>query len=258
MTHNDYTFGDHATAAERLEALAEVFNPTSHEFLRRHGPPRPRLCLELGSGPGLSTRMIHSALAPEALIALDASPRLLARAREHVPQGVRCVEHDVTAPLPVQDADAIVSRFIVTHIDSPQVAIRGWLDALAAAGRLLLEETAELVSDNPELCRYYELVGVLQRAAGQDLYVGRRLAELVEQAEGRVVHASLDVLLIPACRMARLHSLNLPTLRQRDVVKERYDDAELDALQRSLERIAQGASEATVRVTMGRCVASRG
>ncbi|HXQ57593.1 MAG TPA: osmotically inducible protein OsmC, partial [Actinomycetes bacterium] len=72
-----YAFGDSALAARRLGLLAQVFEPTSRSFLTdaaAHpvGPP-PELAVDLGCGPGHTTRLLVSVLGPRRTLGLDQS-----------------------------------------------------------------------------------------------------------------------------------------------------------------------------------------
>ena len=255
MTGNDYTFGDNDSAARRLEALSDVFDPISAQFLGRYAPSSPLLCVEIGCGPGYSTLAMHRAVRPNELVALESSTRFIELARIRVPADVRVVNHDVTTPLPVSNAALIVSRFVLTHLHDPSAALSLWLQALAPSGVLMLEEMGKLESSDPTLMKYYELVTMVQRAAGQDIYIGQKLSTLVESAGGIARHFSLDVFEIPQQRMARLHELNLPTLRKRSVVLEQYTESELDELQSRLCQLSIAPEIGHVRATMARCVA---
>ena len=81
-------------------------------------------------------------------------------------------------PLPVDPADVVHARFLLTHLAAPVEALRTWAGALAAGGRLVLHEVAALDSADPVLHRYYGLVADLQRHHGQALDIGDRLAAL--------------------------------------------------------------------------------
>ena len=64
-------------------------------------------------------------------------------------------------------------------------------------GRLAMEETAGVASDEPALARYYELVERMQAAHGQRMYIGRDLARLGESAGWIVESAALQPVVLP-------------------------------------------------------------
>ncbi|HTF32264.1 MAG TPA: class I SAM-dependent methyltransferase [Myxococcota bacterium] len=53
-----YAFGDSAVAAERLALVAQVFEGPSRTFWCSFAPAGPRLALDLGCGPGHTTRAL--------------------------------------------------------------------------------------------------------------------------------------------------------------------------------------------------------
>jgi|SRR5215210_2313392 len=60
-----YSFGETELAAERLRLVSEVFDPTSEAFLFESVRTRPRLALELGCGPGFTTRLLSRTARPD-------------------------------------------------------------------------------------------------------------------------------------------------------------------------------------------------
>jgi ubiquinone/menaquinone biosynthesis C-methylase UbiE len=89
------------------------------EFARRHAV-RGKRVLELGCGPGRAAAALasrHGAL----VTALDASPAMLAAARERVPDGVELVEGRAES-LPFDDErfDAVLANFVVHLLDRPR------------------------------------------------------------------------------------------------------------------------------------------
>ncbi|MET0287644.1 MAG: hypothetical protein ABW352_24365, partial [Polyangiales bacterium] len=163
--------------------------------------------------------------------------------------GIELVQHDVTTPLPVR-GDVLVSRFLLTHLRDPVDTLRTW--RMSSPTLLILEELVKMQSELPVLSRYYELVALVQRAAGQDMHVGARLGELAVQAGFSLESYCVQPLELPVRAMAKLHALNLPTLRTQAVVAQHFATAELDAMQRSLEQHALEGS-GVVRVDMARC-----
>ena len=94
------------------------------------------------------------------------------------------------------------ARFLLTHLPNPGSALRGWTASLAPGGRLVVQETARLTSSTPALRRYYELVSEVQRAHGQALDIGDRLADLAVGSGARLLHAGTRRLRPPvtSCR----------------------------------------------------------
>lgn len=186
-----YTFGDNPTAQHRLELLAQVYRPATEAFLRRWAPQEPALAVDLGCGPGHTTRLLHETTRAVRTIGLDSSPRYLRAAAAAAPAGVTFGAADVARPpLPVPAADVVFARHLLTHLAHPVTVLRTWVDAVRPGGLVLVQETALLTSSVPQLRRYYQLVAALQERHGQALDVGARLGDLAAAAaavEGRQI-----------------------------------------------------------------------
>jgi trans-aconitate 2-methyltransferase len=242
---SSYTFGDNDVAAERLRHLAEAFGPSSRAFLARLAREPIRTAVDLGCGPGYTTALLQHVTGAPAIVGLDSSPRLLGRARRQAPRRLAFAEHDVTrAPFPAPPADLIFGRFIVTHLADAQGAIGAWMSAAAPHGRLALEETAGVASDEPALARYYELVERMQAAHGQRLHIGRELAALGRGAGWVVESEQVAPVVLPGAVAARLHALNFRTWRHDPFIAATVPAAELDALGAALDELAAGARPA--------------
>jgi len=258
-TSDVYTFGDDPVAARRLDLLAHVYEQPTRSLLARWAPARVGVAVDLGCGPGHTTRLLHAVLEPRRLVGVERSPAYAALARERLADlpGVEVVEDDVTQPLPVRNADLVFARFLLTHLAAPTAALRGWARALAPGGRLVVQETARLVSRDPALGRYYELVGELQQRHGQALDVGARLDELAAEAGLVTERAAIRPLQQKPREMAALHVLNLRTWRH-DPEAADLDDEELDALDEALVAIARGGPAEPVEQDLGELVVTAG
>lgn len=256
-----YTFGDTPTAARRLALLAEVFDPPTRALVAAWRPERVGHAVDLGCGPGHTTRLLHEVGGARATTGLERSSDHVDRARVGLPPGVDVVQHDVTvAPLPVPPADLALARFLLTHLADPAGALRVWAGALAPGGRLLAQETARMASTVPALARYYELVAELQRHHGQALDVGRRLEDLARATpDVRLVHAEVPTLRPPVRAMAALHAMNVRTWRDDAYARTAFDPGELDALTAALDALAAGGagSDAEVEVDLAGVVLER-
>ncbi len=249
-----YTFGTTPDAARRLDLLAELFAPRTTDLLARWAPRAPAHAVDLGCGPGHTTRLLHAASGAVRTTGVERSPGFLAAARARPVPGVAYIEADVTrSPLPVEPADVVHARFLLTHLAAPRDALALWADVLRPGGRLVLHEVAALDSADPALHRYYDLVAALQRHHGQALDVGGRLAGLGAAAGLTVVHADVVAWRPDPAAMAGLHVLNLRTWRDDPFIADGVAASELDALDADLVAIARGRAWRA-----GRAVARRG
>ena len=259
-----YTFGDDDVAARRLDLLAHVYAPATRALLARWAPPTVGLALDLGCGPGHTTLLLHELTGAARTVGVERSPAYAAAARAYLADvpGAEVVEHDVTTsplPLPIRDGDAagadlVFARFLLTHLSQPRRALEVWAEALAPGGRLVVQETARLVSRDPALGRYYELVAELQALHDQALDVGSQLPELAAAAGLQVEHAARRPLNQRPAEMAALHVLNLRTWRH-DPMAGGFDADELDALDEALVAIAKGGPAEPVEQELGELVA---
>jgi len=237
-----YTFGDNDVAAERLRHLADAFAPSSRAFLARLAREPIRSAVDLGCGPGHTTALVQDVTGARTIVGLDSSARLLARARRQAPRRIVFAEHDITSvPFPAPPADLIYGRFILTHLAAAEQVAAAWVGAVGPHGRLALEETAGVTSDEPALARYYELVERMQAAHGQRMYIGRDLARLGQAAGWIVESAAMEPVVLPCAVAARLHALNFRTWRHDPFIAATVDAAELDALGAMLDQLASGA-----------------
>jgi len=243
-----YTFGDHEEASRRLRRLAAVYEPETRgllELVRDSDHPRTyRLAVDLGCGPGWTTQLLDAVLKPQRTVGLDSSERYIAEARLNCPT-LEFLHHDILeTPFPVIAPDVFLCRFLLTHLASPQTALRTWADAAAPHATLLIHETEWLESPHPALRRYYELVDEMQRHYGQELYVGATL-DVSIAGTGWQIRKNQNLVLEKSAReMAQLHLPNLRTWGRNEFAAQAFDRRELDELEAALDYIASGASEA--------------
>jgi SAM-dependent methyltransferase len=253
-----YTFGDSDLAALRLRLLAEAYEAQSRAFLGRFCEQPPHSAIDLGCGPGYSTRLVQEVTRATSVTGIDASEDHLRRARAEAPPGIAYVQHDLrVTPFPIQGAEFVFERFLLTHFAEPQKALQSWAGLLRVGGKLLVQETSRLESDDPDLSRYYELVGALQRHYGQALDIGRELGVLAANGEFEVLHFEERVVFQPAAVMARLHALNIVTWSRDPAAALLFDARELQELKGRLDEIASGRPCAPVRAGLGELVAVR-
>jgi SAM-dependent methyltransferase len=248
-----YTYGDTSFAADRLDLVARVFEPTSLPFMRRAAPPHPDLALDLGCGPGNTTRLLARALRPARTVGLDRSSAFLERARRDAPRGTEFVEHDVFAtPFPVGPASVIYCRLLLAHLpDRPEVVAR-WSTQLELGGALLVDEIEDIRSDEPAFVEYLPIaIGVVERSGGQ-LIAGPELAVMHDPPAAARISDEVVTLEATASQIAPIFGMNLDVLVERGEVEPRPE------LARALSEVAErggGAIEWRMRQIAFRRVA---
>ncbi|MGD0941712.1 MAG: class I SAM-dependent methyltransferase [Terracidiphilus sp.] len=245
-----YTFGDHEQASRRLRLLAAVYEPETRGLMelvhRSYQPHASRLAVDLGCGPGWTTQLLHVVMKPQRTVGLDSSERYIAEARANCP-ALEFLRHDILqTPYPVEAPDLFLCRFLLTHLASPQAALRTWAAVAAPEAKLLIHETERLESTEPALQRYYDLVDKMQRHYGQILNVGAILETSFAGTGWQVMQSRSLVLEKPAREMAQLHLLNLRTWGRNEYAVRAFDRRELDELEAALEAISTGVSNAGI------------
>src|SRR5215218_3612623 len=176
-----YSFGETDLAAERLRVVSEVFDPTSAAFVSETVRNRPRLALDLGCGPGFTTRLLSRIARPERTVGVDRSESFLGRARASSVAREEYVAADVAmAPLRVagigERPDLIYARFLASHLPEPERAISGWAKTLEAGGLLLVEEVEGISTEAAAFEEYLKMLSEVLARHGNELFVGARLA----------------------------------------------------------------------------------
>ena len=246
-----YAFGDSALAARRLALLAEVFEPTSRAFLTHVGAhlsgPPPELAVDLGCGPGHTTRLLVSVLGPRRVLGLDQSASFVALAAADAPPGAEFAVHDVTAvPFPCPPAGLLSCRFLLGHLLDPAAALAAWATQLAPGGLLLVEEVERIRTDQSALRRYLELAATLLAARGHALEIGPRLHRLPDPPGLARRHDRAAALAPPAARAAELFARNLAVWRGDAVRSGLAVPVELERLAGELAGVAAGEVGGTI------------
>ena len=121
-------------------------NPTialAHKVVRRLLPARlleGRHVLELGPGTGALTEWLVAHAGR--VVAMDSSPRMLARAQERIAAPVSFVEHDIAQPWPVHGRafELVAGALVLEHIPDLKTVFTQARRALCPAGVLQICE----------------------------------------------------------------------------------------------------------------------
>jgi trans-aconitate 2-methyltransferase len=236
-----YAFGDSEPAARRLGLLADVFESSSRPFLARFAAEPIDLAVDLGCGPGHTTRLVASVLGARRTLGLDQSASFVALAEAGAPPGVEFAVHDVTVvPFPAGAAGLVYCRFLLTHLRDPPAALAAWATQLAPGGLLLADEVERIHTSQPALRRYLEVAGALLAARGHRLEVGAALHRLPDPPGMVRRHDQVAHLAPPAPRAAELFAQNLAVWRDNAVSTGVATDSDLDQLATALAEVGSG------------------
>jgi trans-aconitate 2-methyltransferase len=252
-----YLFGDTDLAAKRLEFLAGVFREPTRALLRDALPAFPSIAVavDLGCGPGFTTRLLAETLPCRQVIGLDSSSAFIDAARSIATPGVSFELHDVTAlplPLPIDahEIDLIYSRLLLTHLPHPGELIARWIDELRPGGLLLLEEPEWIDTQVPAFSTYLDIVANMLRNQSNELYLGPILDQLDLRPNATRRLSRVKTHAVPNRDAASMFSMNLPNWRDSAFVRAHHPAAEIDALHADLQALAQ-APGAESSITWG-------
>jgi SAM-dependent methyltransferase len=250
-----YTFRDSPSASERLGLVARTFEPSTRALLARVPGPRGRV-LDLGCGPGHTTLLLAGAFPDAAVVGVDRSEPFLDEARRQAPTGVRYAHADVaTPPLPDAPADLVFARFVLSHLPARDAVLRGWLDALAPGGVVVIEEVDRIDTDDPVFAEYLGITSGLMADRGGELYVGPELAA-VARTLGRVVVDAPATVAPATAEIAGIFALNLQSWRD-DPWVVAHHRGRLDAVATGLHDREAAKGDGRIRWTLRQVAIAR-
>ncbi len=228
-----YALGD---SGERLAVVARFFEPEMRAFIAEAAPAHPGLALDLGCGPGYTTRLLHEVTGAAATVGVDVSEHFLRLAAVDAPLSLRFVQHDLAdGPPPVDPADVVFCHLLLSHLPDPRQALASWAGLLAPGGVLLVDEVEAIHTEDPVLVEYLALVETAIAGRGGALYVGPQLAAM-DAPDGLRVRSSRAVAHPAAVAdAAAMFSLTFRTLRDDPAVQDMSSPSELAALADTLD-----------------------
>ncbi len=226
----DYAYGDSPVALRRLLLLAKVFAPCTKTLLERLPLHKPDVVIDLGCGPGETTRLLSEHFPQAKTFGIDASPQLLGAAAARQPRAISFVAGDVTrTPLSGAPADLLYARLLLAHLHEPTEIVSGWTGQLAPGGVLALEEVERITTEDELFQDYLRIATSVLRARGTELFVGPTLHRM-KPPTGTEMVSSVVTLRPSSQDVATMFALNLETLRRDRSIKAHYSERVLDAI----------------------------
>lgn len=241
-----YAFGDTDVAAERLRLVAEVFEPEMRSFFSCI-QVRPQLAVDLGCGPGYTTRLLAEVMVPKRTIGLDASDQFLEMARTQPAAGVGYVRQDVTiAPFSVGPADLMFCHLLLPHLRDPAAVLCTWATQLGPAGLLLIDEVSNIRTTQPIFQRYLDMVEKVMVERGGHLYAGKVVAQL-DSITGLEMAFSRQVELpVSTAHAAAMFRMNVAVWGRMPTTRDLFPYSSVLEIESELEELAKSTSECEI------------
>ncbi|MGW7526428.1 methyltransferase domain-containing protein [Streptomyces sp. NPDC054783] len=226
-------------AAERFDAFAALFDPTTFRHIEAFGIGPGWRCWEVGAGGTSVVSWLARKVGPTGRVVatdIDTSRITAAAQAGNPPVDVRV--HDVGAEEPPGEGfDLVHARLVLVHVPDRERALRSMIQALRPGGRLLVEDADPALQ--PLICP--EEYGPEQRLAnrlrqgfrkllaerGADLSYGRKLPRLLREAGLSEVEAdAFFPMTSPAC--TALEAATVRQIRDRLVTAGLATDEDID------------------------------
>ena len=202
---NEYNKDDYYTlqvgkaGEERLSLLNKIYNSTSQEFLIKAGAPGKKMILDVACGTGEMTCWLAQHTLGTVL-GIDLSEEQLAIAQNNAK--IQGVENVRFLKLSVFDLDAIAEafdfiycRFLLVHIQNPELALLEMHKKLSQGGIIACEEATVSASfcypRSDAFDKWLELWAALRKTNNTELNLGLKLPHMFEKAFFTDVQAQL-------------------------------------------------------------------
>jgi SAM-dependent methyltransferase len=204
----EYVHGYSSTEASRLTDQASALTDLLHGDTSY---PAGSLVLEAGCGVGAQTVTLARKSPGAAFVSVDISPDSLAQAKARVGAAgltnVTFRQGDIfSLPFPPAHFDHVFVCFVLEHLADPGKALAHLRRVLKRAGSITVIEgdhgSAYFHPESAPARRAVQCLVDLQRQAGGDALIGRRLYPLLVEAGVREVRVSPRMVYVDATRPA--------------------------------------------------------
>jgi SAM-dependent methyltransferase len=204
--NTDYVHGYSARESTRLTDQATTLTELLHADTLY---PPGSLVLEAGCGVGAQTVILAGNSPQAAFTSIDSSEESLAEARRRVVEAgltnVIFQSADIfNLPFPSDHFDHVFVCFVLEHLPDPAGALAALVHVLKPGGTMTVIEgdhgSAYFHPDSSYARQAVQCLVDLQRQAGGDSLIGRRLYPLLLQAGYRNVHVSPRMVYVDASK----------------------------------------------------------
>ncbi|QBD76414.1 class I SAM-dependent methyltransferase [Ktedonosporobacter rubrisoli] len=238
-----YAFTDTDRAIQRLEVLAEVYEPATRAFLHDSIQEAPASIIDLGCGPGSTTRLLAKTFAAAQVTGLDLSERTIAYAQQKATAQVSFRQHDITSvPFPTDPADLLYCRFLLTHLQDPYATLERWCTQLRPGGSLLIEEVEWIQTSNQLFSRYLAIVARMLEQQANQLYIGPELNQIDDTSNRKRTLSRVYHLPVTSRHAATMFWMNIQSWKHNQFIQAHYATQEINQLEEDLHALVETSS----------------
>jgi len=202
-----YNVASFATSMEaeirRLNAQVDLFWALEYSLFKRYGLRDGMNVLDCGCGPGRLIELLKGQIPSLHCTGVEMDPLLVKAAGKIVADrglhNCRIIQGTAEQPGVTEPVfDFVILRLVLEHVPDPVLALRSLSHLLRPGGRLVaiandFEFHLRTWPPVPELDLLYEAYCASRRKDDGDPCIGRRLPQLMEQAEMRIIGYEIEV-----------------------------------------------------------------
>ncbi len=187
----EYSIKGGEQGAKRLDVLFNTLEGSTKEFLNRAEVKKDIYCLDLGCGNGGVSFLLANLVGPKGyVLGLDLDQKNIQIATETAT--VRDIEHvafqrfDVYELESKHEFDLVYSRFLLSHLASPEPVLKRAFEAIKPGGTILIEDTDFTghfsYPNSVHFDQYVSLYQQLLQKRGGNANRGQQLVGMLEKA----------------------------------------------------------------------------
>ncbi|MGN7612072.1 methyltransferase domain-containing protein [Magnetococcales bacterium HHB-1] len=194
-SEGSYRLGEFQESEEeltRLKAQARLALALEEKVLRQAGLTQGMRALDVGCGPGITSCLMAKVVGDGGHVTgVDFDPRMIQNANQEAEKqrldNISFEEGSIyNLTLEKKQADFVYSRFVFQHLDQPEQALQQLMKVVKPGGVVcLIDVDDDWLTFYPEPEGFKKLMRAtqaVQREAGGDRFVGRKLGPYLAQA----------------------------------------------------------------------------